>query len=199
MERVLTSQKVPVKMWLNEIESEALDQAKNLANLPFIHKHVALMPDAHLGYGMPIGGVIACDDVIIPHAVGVDISCGICSLKTSLMYISEDQLKNIRNVIRKKIPTGFKHHEGVSDLAYKLMPKPDPDLFVVNNQYDKALKQLGTLGGGNHFWEVQKGSDGHVWIMIHSGSRNLGKRVCDHYNHTAEKLNEQWLSGVPKH
>ena len=68
------------------------------------------------------------------------------------------------------------------------MPTPDPDLFVANNLYDRAMKQLGTLGGGNHFIEIQKGSDGHIWIMIHSGSRYLGKRVGDHYNKIAETL-----------
>ena len=91
--QVISSEKVPIKMWLTTIEEEALQQAKNLANLPFIHKHVAIMPDAHCGYGMPIGGVIATKGVVIPNAVGVDIGCGMLAVRTSLTEISRDQIK----------------------------------------------------------------------------------------------------------
>lgn len=183
-------------MWLEEIEDGAVEQIKNLANLPFTFKHVAIMPDSHQGYGMPIGGVLATKDVIIPNAVGVDIGCGMCAVKTSLTDISTETLKSIMGEIRKQIPVGFNKHEEKQDGV--LMPELPWELEIVEKEYGNALKSIGTLGGGNHFIEIQKGSDGHIWIMIHSGSRNLGKQVADHYNKIAIALNEKWYSIIPK-
>lgn len=195
--KVIATEKLPIKMWLEDIEEGALEQAKNLANLPFAFKHVAIMPDCHQGYGMPIGGVLATKRVVIPNAVGVDIGCGMCAVQTSLTVCDiNPYLKTIIGEIRKFIPVGFKHHEGTQDP--NLMPDANNMGYVVANEYESALHQLGTLGGGNHFIEIQKGSDGYVWIMIHSGSRNLGKKVADHYNKQAVMLNEKWCSTVPK-
>ena len=193
--RVITTEKLPIKMWLEEIEDGALAQIKNLANLPFAFKHIAIMPDSHQGYGMPIGGVLATKGVIIPNAVGVDIGCGMCAVKTSLTDIDTETLKNIMGEIRKVIPVGFnKHNEKQNE---SLMPEaPDMLPVICSREYNNALKSLGTLGGGNHFIEIQKGSDGHIWIMIHSGSRNLGKQVADYYNKIAIKLNKKWHSSV---
>jgi tRNA-splicing ligase RtcB (3'-phosphate/5'-hydroxy nucleic acid ligase) len=190
--------RIPIKMWLDHVEENALAQARNLANLPFVYKHVALMPDCHSGYGMPIGGVIAAKGVIIPNAVGVDIGCGMCAVKTSLSEINTDTLKKIMSGIREEIPLGFDHHKQAQDET--LMPSLDkvPENGIVKRQYTAAKKQIGTLGGGNHFIEIQKGSDNHVWIMIHSGSRNIGLKVAEHYNKLAQKLNERWYSGVDK-
>jgi tRNA-splicing ligase RtcB len=190
--------RIPIKMWLDHVEENALAQARNLANLPFVYKHVALMPDCHSGYGMPIGGVIAAKGVIIPNAVGVDIGCGMCAVKTSLSEINTDALKKIMSGIREEIPLGFDHHKQAQDEA--LMPSLDkvPENGIVKRQFTAAKKQIGTLGGGNHFIEIQKGSDNHVWIMIHSGSRNIGLKVAEHYNKLAQKLNERWYSGVDK-
>lgn len=194
-------------MWLDEVEDGAMQQLKNLANLPFVYKWICAMPDCHQGYGMPIGGVMATKDVIVPNAVGVDIGCGMCAVKTSLTEIDTDTLKKIMGEIRKAIPVGFNHHKKRQDEG--LMPKlirdigvvsvVDPDsLTIVEKEYENALTQIGTLGGGNHFIEIQKGSDGHIWIMIHSGSRNLGYKVADYYNKLAVKLNEKWHSLVPR-
>lgn len=199
MQNVIGSERLPIKMWLKDIEAGALEQAKNLANLPFIHKWVVLMPDCHQGYGMPIGGVIATKGVIIPNAVGVDIGCGMCSIKTSLTEASKEDLKTLMGLIRKKVPLGFDHQEEMQDenLMPSLAPLSGFD-SICARQFQSAQKQIGTLGGGNHFIEIQKGSDGHVWIMIHSGSRNLGKRVADHYNKIAVELNETYYSVVDK-
>jgi len=188
-------------MWLEEIEDGALEQIKNLTQLPFAFKHIAVMPDSHQGYGMPIGAVMATKNVIIPNAVGVDIGCGMCAVKTSLTDIDTETLKKIMGEIRKAIPVGFSKH--AKDQDYSLMPerfttKLDFDGNIVSREYNNALRSLGTLGGGNHFIEIQKGNDGHIWIMIHSGSRNLGKQVADHYNKLAIDLNEKWHSQVPK-
>ncbi|MDC7217732.1 MAG: RtcB family protein, partial [Spirochaetales bacterium] len=190
--------RVPIKMWLSDIEENALAQARNLANLPFIFKHIALMPDCHSGYGMPIGGVIATKGVIIPNAVGVDIGCGMCAIKTSLNEINTDVVKTIMSGIRELVPLGFDHHKQAQDES--LMPSIEnvPEHGIVRRQYTAAKKQIGTLGGGNHFIEIQQGSDGHVWIMIHSGSRNIGLKVAEHYNKLAIHLNERWHSEVDK-
>ena len=198
MIKVINTEKKPIKLWLDDIEDTALEQAKNLANLPFTFRHVAIMPDSHLGYGMPIGGVLATlDKIIIPNAVGVDIGCGMCAVRTSLANIQIDELKVVMGLIRKKIPVGFKHH-GERQAKVHMPDINHDDLTVVDRQYIRALKQIGTLGGGNHFIEIQKGSDGAIWIMIHSGSRNLGKLVADFYNKIAIDLNEKWRSSVPK-
>ena len=202
MKHVITTENKPIKLWLEDIEEGALEQAKNLANLPFIFKHIAIMPDSHQGYGMPIGGVMATKDVVVPNAVGVDIGCGMCAVKTALTELDQDTLKKImggsakyKGGVRSKIPVGFKHHS----------KKQDPALIghweglpIVTEEYASALKQLGTLGGGNHFIEIQKGSDGYIWLMVHSGSRTIGFKVAHHYNQLAIELNEKWKASVPK-
>jgi len=195
---------VPIKLWVDDIEDNALDQAKNLARLPFVFKHIAVMPDSHLGYGMPIGGVMATKGVIIPNCIGVDIGCGMCAVKTNRRNISQGDLKTIMGAIRDTVPVGFNHHKKDQDfqlmpdmLKYNLHLWPGDDAIFCN-EYSSAIKQLGTLGSGNHFIEIQKGDDGFVWIMIHSGSRNLGLKVAKHYNNIAIELNEKWHSVVPK-
>ena len=157
------------------------------------------MPDAHLGYGMPIGGVMASEEMVIPNAVGVDIGCGMCAVKTSLTSISTEKLKLVLGGIRNTIPLGFKHHNKKQHSS--LMPKVQSgrieDLPLVSREYSNARTQLGTLGGGNHFIEIQKGNDGHVWLMIHSGSRNIGFKVANYYNRLAIDLNRRWGSTIP--
>ncbi len=198
MVREIKTERIPIKMWVDEIEEGAMEQAKNLANLPFAFKHIALMPDCHQGFGMPIGGVLATRDVIIPNAVGVDIGCGMCAVQTSLKDVDREILLKLLNDIRMRIPLGFKHHK--SSQSHDRMPEGyDIDkLNVVRREYDRATYQVGTLGGGNHFVEIQKGSDGNIWIMVHSGSRNIGKQVADYYNKLAIRLNEKWKSPVPR-
>jgi len=171
MEKVITTERIPIKLWLDDIEEGALEQAKNLANLPFAHKWISIMPDSHQGYGMPIGGVLATKEEIIPNAVGVDIGCGMCSLRTNFEEIEKSDLKKIMGIIRDTVPVGFNHHSEKQD--EKWMPESDKNLPIVEQEYESARSQVGTLGGGNHFIEIQKGSDGHIWIMIHSGSRNI--------------------------
>lgn len=182
----------PVKVWAKTVDPHAWKEIDNLSRLPFIYHHLAFMPDVHGGMGMPIGGVLATKDVVIPNAVGVDIGCGMCAVKTSLM--AEDIPKQlirekIMSGIRSRIPLGMDHHAEPQDES--LMPQGhDIDkLQVVSRQYKSARRQVGTLGGGNHFIELQKDGDGFLWIMLHSGSRNLGKQVGDYYNQFAKKLN----------
>ncbi len=198
MRREIKTEKLPIKMWLDDAEAGAIEQARNLANFPYAVEHIALMPDCHQGFGMPIGGVMATQDVIVPNAVGVDIGCGMCAVQTSLTEISRPDMLKILSGIRSRVPVGFKHHKQKQDES--LMPdrKTGVSMPVVDREYESATRQIGTLGGGNHFIEIQKGSDGHIWVMVHSGSRNIGYKVADHYNRLAVRLNEKWNSPVPK-
>ena len=193
--KVINTEKLPIKLWLDDIEDGAMEQVKHLANLPFAYKWVSIMPDSHQGYGMPIGGVLATKGVIIPNAVGVDIGCGMCAVKTSLEEIDKETIKKIMDEIRKAVPVGFNHHKEKQD--EKLMPELKGKYEIVEQEYNSALTQIGTLGGGNHFIEIQKGSDGHIWIMIHSGSRNFGLKNADYYNKKAIAINEKYFSEVP--
>ncbi len=195
MKKILSKQKIPIKLWLDDIEEGALKQAENIANFPYAHQHVAIMPDAHQGYGMPIGGVLATREVIIPNAVGVDIGCGICAVKTDITRITEKQFKKIMSEIRAFIPLGMKRHKKAQNR--ELMPEI-PLGPVTEKEYSSALKQLGTLGGGNHFIEIQKDENGFIWLMIHSGSRNLGHTVATYYNRLAVKKNKSRGIPIPK-
>lgn len=195
MKKIISSEKLAIKLWLDNIEDGALTQAKNIANFPYAVMHVAIMPDAHQGYGMPIGGVLATQNVIIPNAVGVDIGCGMCAVKTNITDVTSEQLKKIMSDIRKKIPLGMNRHRKPQDKNRM------PDLAlgpISKKEYGNALKQLGTLGGGNHFIEIQKDTNGFLWVMIHSGSRNLGHTVATHYNRLAVKENQKKRTPVPK-
>ncbi|MCL2738616.1 MAG: RtcB family protein [Bacteroidales bacterium] len=198
MQKVISTEKIPIKMWLNEPESGAMKQACNLANLPFAFSHICLMPDAHEGYGMPIGGILATKNVIVPNAVGVDIGCGMCAVKTNIKAdgLERGQLTQIMRDIRELVPLGFEHHKQRQDES--LMPQGYhiDELVVVKRQYPAALKQLGTLGGGNHFIELQRSDDGILWIMVHSGSRNFGLQVAEYYNKRAKRWNEIYYSSV---
>jgi tRNA-splicing ligase RtcB len=189
--KVITTEKLPIKMWLNDIEDGAVQQAKNLANLPFIFKHVAIMPDSHKGYGMPIGGVIATKGVVIPNAVGVDIGCGMCAVRTSLKGINRDTLKTIMGRIRETVPVGFKHHD--TNKKWEGFDNA-PDVPIVQQELNASRKQLGTLGGGNHFIEIQKSDESDIWIMIHSGSRNFGLKIANEYHKKALALCSMWHS-----
>lgn len=183
--------------------------SRKLSKLPFAFHHIVLSSDGHVGYGMPIGGVLATTNAIIPNAVGVDIGCGMIAVQTNLTEITKDELKSIMSEIRKQIPLGFEHHKHMQN--DDLMPDVSHMIdwqelhnwdklcnSITQQEYSNAKTQIGTLGGGNHFIEIQKGNDGHIWIMIHSGSRNIGKKVADHYNRLAVALNEKYYSSVPK-
>ena len=196
MQKIIETERIPINLWLDDLESGALEQAKNLANFPFAFHHIALMPDAHQGFGMPIGGVMASLGAVVPNAVGVDIGCGMCALSTGLKDMKPGALKDIMTQIRNSVPLGFKKQTIKQDEA--LMPHMSENCPVVKKEWKNALLSLGTLGGGNHFIEIQKGSDGDIWVMIHSGSRNLGLQVANYYNRQARSLNENMRKALPK-
>lgn len=189
----------PVKIWTDQVEASAMRQIENLTSLPFLFHHLAIMPDVHTGKGMPIGGVLACKDAVIPNAVGVDIGCGMCAVKTS-WKVSELPMtvlrKEIMSGIRQRIPLGMDHHSEKQEEKYLPTGHDIDKMIVVKRRKESILREIGTLGGGNHFIELQKDEDDNLWIMIHSGSRNLGARVGAYYNELAGKLNAQWHSTV---
>ncbi len=190
--KLITSELFPIKLWLDDLDDAAMQQAFNLANLPFVHKHIAIMPDAHMGFGMPIGGVLATLGEIIPNAVGVDIGCGMCAQKTNLQDLPQNLLKRIVSDIRQTIPVGFEHHK--IPQGKDLMPDSAKIIKngIVHKEYQSALSQMGTLGSGNHFIEIQKDPAGYVWIMIHSGSRNIGLKVAEYYNKLAKTIGNKY-------
>lgn len=195
IKKIIQGDRVPIKIWSDDIEEGALEQAKHLAALPFAYHHIAVMPDVHEGYGMPIGGVLATDGNVVPNAVGVDIGCGMCAVKTDLLNIEIENLKQVMGAIRKAIPVGYEHHKSPQDEKY--LPEKEYT-NVAGMEREASLYQIGTLGGGNHFIEIQKGSDNHIWLMVHSGSRNIGKKVADHYNYLAIEMNRKMKSKIPE-
>jgi len=204
--------KMPIKVWLERIEDmedSCLEQAYHLAELPFLHQWVCLMPDTHTGKGMPIGGVIATEGVIIPNAVGVDIGCGMGFVGTNVKFqdIEDIQTPNgsiicaIIGDILRNIPVGFAHHKEPQHSYTLLRAENELDKYERDTgllgQIDAGYFQIGTLGGGNHFIELQVDDEGYLGIMIHSGSRHFGKSVCDYFHNRARELNKKWYSTVP--
>jgi len=194
--------KVPIKSWCDAPEEKALQQAEDLACHPLLFHHIALMPDCHPGYGMPIGGVIACLGAVIPNAVGVDIGCGMGAVKTNIQAseTKRETLRALVNDIKKRVPCG----EGNSHKTPQTWPGFDEKLESLKERewLDKhtrklAYKNLGTLGGGNHFIEIQADTDDVIWLMIHSGSRHLGNVIARHYHQLAVALNTKWQSDIP--
>lgn len=188
---------LPVRVWGSDIDESALDQARNLARLPFAFGHVAVMPDAHVGYGMPIGGVLATLGQVIPHAVGLDIGCGVRGWNTNLPLAEFSKVRDIvLNDVQRSVPTGFEWHRSAQTDRTELFDDV-PDVDALRAEMHKAVRQVGTLGGGNHFIEAQVDQDGIVWMMVHSGSRNLGKQMADHYDRLAREENRASDSPVP--
>jgi len=207
--------RLAVKSWCADVDTAALQQAVNLANHPKIKKHVALMPDCHMGYGMPIGGVIGCKDTVIPNAVGVDIGCGMGAVQTDFPADKLTGMKQIREIfdfIKSRVPLGEGHAhkrpqpwKGFSTYLEETgLPQnieffSDPIVpgWMDGRSWKLAKANLGSLGGGNHFIELQRDENGLLWLMLHSGSRNLGYRIANYYHKTALALNEKWGVEIP--
>lgn len=202
------TQRVPIKVWtdLSKLEDSALKQLKNTAKLPFVFKHVAAMPDVHFGLGATVGSVIATKGAVIPAAVGVDIGCGMMAVKTNLDHrVVQDKIKEIRHSIERSVPVGFNKNKEPSCgvltwdgwnrwdniTATKIHKRGEADLK--NN----SLLQMGTLGGGNHFIEICLDTESNVWVMLHSGSRNIGKSVAEIHIDKARNVMRQMFIELP--
>lgn len=205
---VETGYGVPVKIFTQDVDEESLDQLRKMAQLNFIHSHIAVMPDVHLGKGATVGSVIPTKNAIIPSAVGVDIGCGMNALRLSLKaYQLPDNLSAIRNAIERKVPVGFEQHKQVKakastlsplDKRLKVITDKHPALRRMLRQFDATWqKQLGTLGGGNHFIELCIDENDDVWVMLHSGSRGLGNVIGTYFIERAKKEAQNRFGHVP--
>ncbi len=182
--RVIGGARLPVWSWAADAEGDAIAQAVALADLEVAREHVALMPDAHPGYGMPIGGVLLAEAAVVPYAVGVDIGCGVAFARTDLVWgetLDRARLRAVLRRIEREVPTGFAIHRRPRVTVERMVDLvgSDPPASIAPAWLERAAASVGTLGGGNHFLEAQRDEDGRVCFMLHSGSRNLGKQICD--------------------
>ncbi len=208
IQQTLNDQRVPVKIWTDDVDERSKEQLSNIANLPFVHHHVAAMPDVHLGIGATIGSVIATHKAIIPAAVGVDIGCGMVAARLSLTAndLDEISLKKVFNQITRDVPVGRGQHTDERILVsaakpfepgLKSLTDRHPALLRAFGKFSKWTNQMGTLGGGNHFIEVCLDESGHVWVMLHSGSRGIGNAIADYFIELARKDMERLMIQLP--
>jgi tRNA-splicing ligase RtcB len=198
---VLTGNKqhVPVKVWTDNIDLVTQVQLRTMAELPFVYKHISAMPDTHLGKGSTVGSVIATIDAIIPAAIGVDIGCGMCAVKTDIRHEEFDgKLNLLYDEICKAVPVGHLSHNhanlaGLDKNFFDYKPAAE----VEKEDWDAAKRQIGTLGGGNHFIEVCLDTEENVWLMLHSGSRRVGKLLAEEHIKTAQAVCRQYHVGLP--
>ncbi|WIA96434.1 RtcB family protein [Curtobacterium sp. MCBA15_004] len=190
--------------WASILEPNTREQAERLSRMPFVHPHVALMPDAHLGKGATVGSVIPTAGAIIPAAVGVDIGCGMIAVRTQWTEsdfrdtLGPDGLKDLRERIERAVPlSAGKYNQRVE---YSAVPRLiDLELLADNAGFDPAAYapnwqlQLGTLGSGNHFIEVSVDEEGRVWLFLHSGSRGIGNKIAQHHISVAQQLAERYF------
>jgi len=206
--KTINKGKIPVKIYTDEIEPDAMQQLYNVAQLPFIHSHIAVMPDVHSGKGATIGSVIPTKGAIIPAAVGVDIGCGMNAVRLSIKaHDLPDNLHNIRCTIEEAIPVGFDMHtrERARQSTIKSLNGGLHSILEKHKQISKMLKnfnqtwvrQLGTLGGGNHFIELCLDENQDVWIMLHSGSRGIGNVIGRYFIALAKKDMGQHIIQLP--
>ena len=219
MYNTIKSNNVDIKLWTNgvNVESAAIDQLRNVANMPFVFKHVAVMPDVHVGMGATIGSVIATKGAIIPAAVGVDIGCGMMAVQLSLKANDlPESLSAVRAEIERAVPVGFDSHtdariaqyggslKSISNRFRGLVDGFDdvviasPDIEkMAKDVSQKALQQLGTLGGGNHFIELCVDTNDNVWVMLHSGSRGIGNCIGRYFIEQAKEEMLKLDRGAP--
>jgi tRNA-splicing ligase RtcB (3'-phosphate/5'-hydroxy nucleic acid ligase) len=216
----INGRNVPIKVWapMEEVDSKVIAQLKNVAALPWVAHHVAVMADVHAGRGATVGSVIAMRGAVAPAAVGVDIGCGMAAVATSLTSNDlPDDLRSLRAAIERDIPVGFDAHdaaawEGTTDElraeGRALMEGYATLAARLKGLDGKVVRQVGTLGGGNHFIEVCVDTTDRVWLMLHSGSRHIGKALADHHIERAQHLNHNqalvdrdlavFLAGTPQ-
>jgi tRNA-splicing ligase RtcB len=208
IKQTLNTQRVPVKIWTDDVDDRSKEQLINIATLPFIHHHVAAMPDVHLGIGATIGSVIATHKAIIPAAVGVDLGCGMVAARLSITAneLDEKALQKVFDQISRDVPVGRNQHRDERVLVdavkpfepgLKLLTDRHPELLKAFGKFSKWTNQMGTLGGGNHFIEVCLDETNQVWVMLHSGSRGIGNAIASYFIALARKDMERWMIPLP--
>jgi tRNA-splicing ligase RtcB (3'-phosphate/5'-hydroxy nucleic acid ligase) len=208
IKQILEKGRVPVKIWTDEIEHDALQQLINISQLPIVHGHVAAMPDVHLGIGATVGSVIPTRAAIIPAAVGVDIGCGMNAIRTSLKADQlPDSLAPLRGAIEDEVPVGFAQHDRAQARGAALRPLSErldrivvkhPEVMKMQKKFAQTWAcQLGSLGGGNHFIELCLDEAQRVWVMLHSGSRGIGNVFGRYFISAAKRDMERHQARLP--
>jgi tRNA-splicing ligase RtcB len=208
IKQVITEGRLPVKIWTDEVEPHARQQLVNLSTLPFVYRHVAAMPDVHTGIGATIGSVIATLNAIIPAAVGVDIGCGMiaCRLSLEAKDLTEALLKKAFDQISRDVPVGREQHKedrALTDYALPFGPQlqrmteKHPQLLKSFGKASDWVRQMGSLGGGNHFIELCLDESDRIWVMLHSGSRGIGNTIGNYFIALARKDMERWMISLP--
>lgn len=209
---IIESAGKPIKAWTRgvQVEDQAKQQLRNLAGMPFIHSHIAAMPDVHWGMGATVGSVIATKGAIIPAAVGVDIGCGMMAVRT-MLHASDmpDNLHAIRSAIEAAVPHGRSDNGGVNDVGAHAEAVSGPDSLLsglrrlvekhpkLERASRRAWNHCGTLGTGNHFIELCLDEEQRVWIMLHSGSRGIGNAIGSHFIGLAKEDMRRWFINLP--
>ncbi len=208
IQKTISKGKVPVKIYTDEVESSAMQQLYNMAQLPFIHSHIAAMPDVHMGKGATVGSVIPTKGAIIPAAVGVDIGCGMNAIRLTIKANDlPDNLRAVRLTIEEAIPVGFNMHttdrarrstiQALSGGLDQIIGKHKKIYSMQKKPYQTWIRQIGTLGGGNHFIELCLDENDDVWVMLHSGSRGVGNVIGQYFISLAKKDMGQHLINLP--
>ena len=208
IQKIISKGKVPVKIYTDDVEGDAMQQLYNIAQMPFIHSHIAAMPDVHLGKGATVGSVIPTKGAIIPAAVGVDIGCGMNAIRLSIHAKDlPDNLRSIRLAIEEAIPVGFNMHKtdrardstirALSGGLDQILGKHKKIYSMQKKPYQTWIRQIGTLGGGNHFIELCLDESDAVWVMLHSGSRGVGNAIGQYFIELAKKDMGQHLINLP--
>lgn len=216
--KLIDSTGFPIKAWTEgvQVEAPAVQQLRNIASMPFIHKHVAVMPDVHFGMGATVGSVIATKGAVIPAAVGVDIGCGMAAQRTSLVASDlPDALAALRSEIESRIPHGRTDNGGANDrgawsadaasnemhaelsalmLQLRKIAEKHPKL---ERAASRAIRHAGTLGTGNHFVEICLDEAQRVWVMLHSGSRGIGNAIGSYFIERAKEDMRRWFINLP--
>lgn len=212
---------VPVKCWTKDVDPDtgkpvlnleegAVRQASEAARLPCVYRHVALMPDAHTGFGVPVGSVLPLENAISPNAVGVDIGCGMCAWNSGIKLADLD-VRKLMVAIKDDIPVGEGKNRTRSDLwlGHKRIKQEIKDVeqkveeaknlckTLDYPEWSRANVQIGTLGGGNHFIELQQDAEGNAWFMLHSGSRGLGAQLAKKFHHLAVMTCRKYFTRLP--
>lgn len=195
----IIEERIKIKVFvedLSEIEPQALIQLKETAKLPWV-LGLSAMPDVHWGTGATVGSVIVQKDALSPSVVGVDIGCGMCAVKTVFNANQLTSLKDLRSSIERDIPVGFQSNKKITENVFEKF-KSIGDLSERGLKFkDKALLQLGTLGGGNHFIEICLDKEDSVWVVLHSGSRNIGKELAEYHISKAQGLMGELINKYP--
>ena len=200
--------RVPVKVFTDDIEHLAYQQLLTMSQMPFIHSHIAAMPDVHCGIGATVGSVIPMKGAIIPAAVGVDIGCGMNAVRLDLKaHQLPDNLRGLRSAIEREVPVGFNMHkyDRVSDSTIRSLSnglssiwEKHPKLKSKQKKpYQAWIRQLATLGGGNHFIELCLDENDDVWVMLHSGSRGVGNAIGQYFIELARRDMEKIQMNLP--